>query len=67
MAKDKNIFVAFACKGGNKGFIMLSNNGAAYWRKLTKGGLGFSKTLVKIAINHLIENCQFNVGNVTII
>ena len=67
MGKNKNIFVDFAFTGGNKGFIRLSNNGAAYWQKLTKGGLGFSKTSVKIAINHLIENCQFNVGNVTII
>ena len=34
-------------------------------RKKTKGGLGFSKTSLKTAINQLIGNCYFNVGNVT--
>lgn len=32
-----------------------------------KGRFVSDKTSLKIAINHLIENCQFNVGNVTII
>ena len=39
-------------------------NGTAYWGKKTKGGLGLSKTSVKTAINHLTENCYFDVGNV---
>ena len=30
-----------------------------------KGGLGFSKTSLKTAINRFIENCYFNVGNMT--
>ena len=30
-----------------------------------KGGLGFSKTSLKITKNHLIQNCYFNVRNVT--
>ena len=57
--------VHFAFKGGDKTFISLSNNGPAYWGK-TKGGLGFSKTSFKTAINHLIANCYFYVGNATI-
>ena len=44
----------------------MSNNGGSYWGKITKGGLGFRKTSIKAAINHLIENCSFNVGNVTV-
>ena len=58
--------VDFAFKWGDKTFIRLSHNSAAYWGKKTKGGLSFSKTLLKRAINHLIENCYFNVGNVAI-
>ena len=49
-----------------KAFVRLSNNDAAYWGKKTKGGRGFRKTLLKTAINHLIENCYFNIWNVTI-
>ena len=45
--------VDFAFKEGNKTFIRLSNNAAAYWKKKTKVVLGFSKTSLKIAINHL--------------
>ena len=45
--------------------VRLSNNGSAYWVKKSKGGLGFSKTSLKSTMNHLIENCYFNVGNVT--
>ena len=30
-----------------------------------KGGLGLSKTSLKTAINRFIENCYFNVGNMT--
>ena len=33
--------------------------------KKTKGGLGFSKTSLKTAMNHLIENHYLNAGNVT--
>ena len=29
-------------------------------------GFGFSKILIKTAINYLIENCYFNVGNMAI-
>ena len=36
------------------------------YTKERKGGLGFSQTSLKTVINHLIENCYFNVGNVTI-
>ena len=35
--------VDFALKRGDKTFIRLSNSGAAYWGRKTKGGLGFSK------------------------
>ena len=47
----------FAFERGDKNFNRLSNNGAAYWRKKTKGGLGFHETSFKTAINHLIKNC----------
>ena len=34
-------------------------------KKKTKEGLDFSKSSLKTAINHLIENCYFNVANMT--
>ena len=49
--------IDFTFKGGNKTFIRLSHNAAAYCWKKTKRELRFSKTSVKTAINHLIENC----------
>ena len=52
-------------KEEDKTFIRLSNKCAEYWEKKTKGGLGFSKSSLKKVINHLIENCNFNVRNVT--
>ena len=33
--------------------------------KKTKAGLDFRKSSLKIIINHLVENCYFNVGNLT--
>ena len=50
--------VDFDFKGGDKTFNRLCNNGAAYWGKKTKGGIAFSKTSLKTAITHLIENCH---------
>ena len=47
--------------------IRLSNNGATCWGNKTKGGLGFSKTSLKADINHFVENCYFDVKNVTMI
>ena len=57
--------VDFAFKGGKK-LVRLSNNGATYWGKKANGGFGFSKSSIKTAINHLIEDCFFNVGIVII-
>ena len=57
--------VDFVFKGGVKTFIRLSKSGAAYWGKKAKGELGFSKSSLKTAMNHLTENCYFNVGNVS--
>ena len=54
----------FAFVGGDKTFIRLFKNRAAYWWKKAKGGLGFSKTSLKTALNRLKENCYFNVENV---
>ena len=64
--KSKLSFIVdFVFKGGVKTIIRLSKSVAAYWGKKAKGGLGFSKSSLKTAINHLIENCYFNVGNVS--
>ena len=58
--------VDFDFKGGDKTFIRSSNSGAAYWGNKITGGLGFNKTSLKTVLNHLIENCYFNSGSMTI-
>ena len=59
--------IDFAFKGGNKSFIRVSSKGKAFWGKKVKGVIGFSKTALKKAVQHLIENCYFTVGNATLI
>ena len=54
--KFKTTIADFAFKGGNKTFIILSNNGTAYWGKKTKGELNFSEASLKTTRNHLKEN-----------
>ena len=54
--------VNFTCNWGYKTLIRLSKNGTAYWVK-TKGDLVLVDFVT--VINHLIENCYFNVGKVT--
>ena len=56
----------FAFKGRDETLIRLSNNGAEYRGKQIWGELGFSKTSVEKAIHYLIENCYFNVENMTV-
>ena len=64
--KSKHSYIVdFAFKGGDKTFISLSNIGTGDGGRKTKRRLGFSKTALKTAINHLIGNYYFNVGNVT--
>ena len=57
--------VDFGFERRAQNFYILCNDRPACWEKKIRGGLGFSKTSLKIAINHLIENCYFDVENVT--
>ena len=43
----------------------MSSKGTAFWGKKTKGIIGFSKESIKRAVAHLIKNCYFTVGNIT--
>ena len=55
--KSKNLSIFdFTFKGEGKTFIKFSNNGTIYWGKKIETGLMFSKTSLKIAIDHLMEN-----------
>ena len=57
----------FAFIGGNNNLLNLLNlkstNGTTFWGKKTKGALGYSRASLKPAVNHLIKNCYFKVGN----
>ena len=44
----------------------MSKAGHASWGKKLKATIGFTKNSLKTAVRHLIENCFFTVGNVTL-
>ena len=48
---------------GNKNNICFNFNGSAYWGRKAKKKC-FTKHSLKVAINHLITNCYFSVGNI---
>ena len=58
-----NDLVDFAFKGGNCNNICFNFNGSAYWGRKAKKKC-FSKRSLKVALDHLISNCYFTVGNV---
>ena len=62
--KYKTLSIAvFAFKGDDKTFVRLSKKCYGIMGKEKKEGLGFSKIFVETALNHLIQNFHFNVGN----
>ena len=58
-----NDLVEFAFKGGNRNNICFNSNGTAYRGRKAKNKC-FTKHSLKVALNHLISNCYFSVGNV---
>ena len=58
-----NDLVDFAFKGRNRNNICFNFNGSAYWGRKAKKKC-FTKHSLKVAINHLITNCYFTVGNI---
>ena len=58
-----NNLVDFAFKGGNCNNICFNYNGSAYWGRKAKKKC-FTKHSLKVALNHLISNCYFSVGNI---
>lgn len=51
--------INFAFKVGNKNFTKMHTNGPAFWSKKTEGSVGYGRISLKVAVNHLIENCYF--------
>ena len=58
-----NNLVDFAFKGGNRNNICFNFNGSAYWGRKAKKKC-FTKRSLKVALDHLISNCYFTVGNI---
>ena len=58
-----NNLVDFAFKGGNCNNICFNFNGTAYWGRKAKKKC-FTKHRLKVALQHLITNCYFTVGNI---
>ena len=65
LIKRLSDLIDFIFKGGDKKHIILSNKGKAYWGSNVGKKHFFSKTSLKIATKHLISNCFFTVGNMT--
>ncbi len=57
--------IYFIFEGGDRKCIRISENGDAFWGKMIRGKVGFSKQSLKTAVKFLIENCYFQVGDVT--
>ena len=50
-------------EGGKNNYIRISKNGRAYWGKWTSKSPCFSKSAINQAVQFLIENSYFTVGN----
>ena len=66
LIKQLTLLIDFVFDGGDKDYIRISLNGTAFWGKKIKGCIGFTKASLIKAMRHLIENCYFNVGNITL-
>ena len=58
--------IDFVYQGGNKNYIRINKYGKATWGKKGRTTIGFTKNSLKTAVIHLIENCYFTVGNITL-
>ena len=58
----KTIDLVFS--GGENKCIRISKGGNAYWGNMSNDKTIFTQNSLKLAIQHLIENCYFNVGNI---
>ena len=63
LIKALHKLIDFTFNGGNSSYIRINKWYKASWGKKTKSSLGFTKTSLKVAVRHLIENCYFTVGN----
>ena len=63
LIKALHKLIDFTFNGGNSNYIRINKWYKASWGKKTKSSLGFTKTSLKVAVRHLIENCYFTVGN----
>ena len=56
--------ITFVFEGGDAKYVNISEKGNASW-STTRGKTCFSKSSLIIAVKHLIKNCYFTVGNIT--
>ena len=66
LIKQLILLIDFAFDGGDKDYIRVGPNGEAFWGKKVKGKVGFTKSSLIKATKHLIENCYFDIGNLTL-
>ena len=58
-----NSIIDFVFEGGGRNIIRVSKSGRAYWGARSTKYSCFSKHTLKLAVQYLIENCHFTVGN----
>ena len=67
-AKLKNVLrelINFCFKGGDKKYIAITKFGATWTNNKHKYNVTFDKPSLKLAINYLLDNCYFNLGNMS--
>ena len=55
--------INFGFKGGDKFYIGITNYGARWVKDKSACNITFDKSSLKLAINFLLDQCYFNVGN----
>ena len=56
--------ISFVFEGGDAKYVNISETGYASWGR-SRSKTYFSQSSLKIAVKHLIQNCYFTVGNIT--
>ena len=66
LVDELSLVIGFAFDWDNTSYIRISTSRKAFQGKKRMGIDGFSKAVLQTIVTLLIENCYFNIGNITI-
>lgn len=65
LIKELSEVIDFVFDAGSNKYVVISNYNKVYWSKYKpKSSVSFSRSSLKKALKHLVENCYFTVGTV---